>query len=91
MTTTPPSPAPQGRALGRGVSQLIPQQDTAASPAEQARAALAALKTVPVHIAVLQAAVLLLDDPARTAADETALAAARETVALLRAALDQAH
>ncbi|MEU6965043.1 hypothetical protein [Streptomyces chrestomyceticus] len=87
MTTAPAQPS--RTPLGRGVSSLIPQSAGPATdtPAGQAAAALAALRTVPVQAGVLQAAVALLDDPARTAADPEALAAAAATVKLLRAAL----
>ncbi|MBB5938623.1 hypothetical protein [Streptomyces zagrosensis] len=80
--------APSSRALGRGVSQLIPSS-TVTTPANQASAALAALRPVPVHIGVLQAAVVLLEDTEQRAEDEGTLAATRETVTLLRAAMDR--
>ncbi|MEU7205371.1 hypothetical protein [Streptomyces sp. NPDC045470] len=76
------------RALGRGVAQLIPQPGDA-SAAGRAAASLAALRTVPVHAGVLEAAVALLEelqDPAR-GADDATVAAAAATVTLLRQAL----
>ncbi|MFB1047377.1 hypothetical protein [Streptomyces chrestomyceticus] len=83
MTTTP---AP--RALGQGVAQLIPQPgDTSA--AGLATASLAALRAVPIHADVLEAAVALLEDlqdPAH-GADDATVAAAAATVTLLRQAL----
>ncbi|MCX4721975.1 hypothetical protein OG818_40505 [Streptomyces virginiae] len=78
MSTTTPSQ----RNLGRGVSTLIPQNAT-----DQAMAALAGLETVPVHVGLLQAATLLLEESARTAADESAKAALAKTAAMLRAAM----
>ncbi|MEV5598887.1 hypothetical protein [Streptomyces sp. NPDC052496] len=47
------------------------------------------MRTVSVQAGALQAAAALLDDPARTAADPEALAAAAATVKMLRAALEQ--
>ncbi|MFF3277176.1 hypothetical protein ACFYWU_40600 [Streptomyces chrestomyceticus] len=82
MTT----PAP--RALGRGVAQLIPQPGDI-SAAGRATASLAALRAVPVHAGVLEAAVALLEDlqdPARDTDDAT-VAAEAATVTLLRRAL----
>ncbi|MFJ8248852.1 hypothetical protein [Streptomyces sp. NPDC094466] len=87
MTTTPPSSRDRA-ALGRGVATLIPQP-AGSSPAERAAAALAALQTVPVHVGVLEAAVLLLEDLGPASGDETARTAASTTAALLRAAADQ--
>ncbi|MEU3189517.1 hypothetical protein ABZ686_02480 [Streptomyces sp. NPDC006992] len=75
------------RGLGRGVSQLIPQAD--GGPAEEATAMLAALRTVPVHVGVLQAAALLLEETARTGNEEATRQAAASTVQLLRAAMHQ--
>ncbi|TSB31168.1 hypothetical protein FNJ62_07305 [Streptomyces benahoarensis] len=49
--TTLPAPPPRDRALGRGVSTLIPQSSPV-SPADRATAALAAIETVPVHVGV---------------------------------------
>jgi len=81
--TTAPSPR-----LGRGVRQLIPQSP-AATPADQATAALAALRTVPVHIGVLQAAVVLLENAERETADEGIRTAVQETVGLLHEAMSR--
>ncbi|MFJ8078765.1 hypothetical protein ACIQ7Q_33735 [Streptomyces sp. NPDC096176] len=86
VTIASTSQTSRDRALGRGASTLIPQSATA-SPADQAAAALAALRTVVVHVGVLQAAAVLLEETARTAGDESSRAAARHTVALLRAAM----
>ncbi len=82
--TTPP--VPPSRVLGRGVATLIPQ-NTPASSAELAMAALAALQTVPVHVGVLQAAVALLEETAVRSDDEAVTSAAERTVAMLRSAL----
>ncbi|GLF95135.1 hypothetical protein [Streptomyces yaizuensis] len=88
MTTTQP-PRDHGRsALGRGVSTLIPQS-AALSPADRAAAALATIRTVPVHVGVLEAAVLLLKELGRTTEDETTRSIADTTAALLRAAAEQ--
>lgn len=76
------TPTQSQRAVGRGVSTLIPQ-----SAADQAMAALTGLETVPVHVALLQAATLLLEEAARTAADESTKAAMAKTAAMLRAAM----
>ncbi|MGW0564795.1 hypothetical protein ACWDZ4_30375 [Streptomyces sp. NPDC003016] len=94
MTTTAatasavPQPA-RDRGLGRGVSTLIPQ-GAALSPTGQAAAALAALRTVPVHAGLLQAAALLLEESARTSDDDAARATITHTVELLRAVLEPA-
>ncbi|MFE4018513.1 hypothetical protein ACFXPZ_13980 [Streptomyces sp. NPDC059101] len=88
MTTVPSLP-PRDRPLGRGVSTLIPQTGSSATPAaEQAAAALAALETVPVQAGLLQAAVLLLEERARISEDDAERTAARNTAALLRRTLD---
>ncbi|WP_434600017.1 hypothetical protein [Streptomyces sp. A5-4] len=87
MTTAPAQPS-RDRALGRGVSTLIPQSATT-SPAEQAAAALAAIQTVPVHVGVLQAAMVLLEEAGRSSEDETMKAAIVTTVTMLRTAMDQ--
>ncbi len=79
----------RGRGLGRGVSQLIPQAPSA-TPADQAATVLAALQPVPVHLGVLQAAVVLLDSTACLSPDEQTRQAATATVELLRAAMDRA-
>ncbi|MFE9560196.1 hypothetical protein ACFYM0_03725 [Streptomyces sp. NPDC006487] len=50
-------------------------------------AALTGLETVPVHIGLLQAAALLLEDAARTATDEAAKAAMAKTAGMLRSAM----
>ncbi|MBO1329946.1 hypothetical protein [Streptomyces sp. VRA16 Mangrove soil] len=75
------------RSVGRGVAALIPQSGTEVSAAGQAAAALAALQTVPVQLAVVQAAVLLLDELAATTAGEDVRATAQETARLLRSAM----
>ncbi|MGG2464080.1 hypothetical protein ACO0M4_30600 [Streptomyces sp. RGM 3693] len=88
MTTVPSLP-PRDRALGRGVSTLIPQSGSDVAPAtEQAAAALAALETVPVQAGLLQAAAVLLEERARISEDQAERAAAGTTAALLRRALD---
>ncbi|MCX5409848.1 hypothetical protein OHA37_39140 [Streptomyces sp. NBC_00335] len=76
------TPTQSQRIVGRGVSTLIPQSATA-----QAMAALTGLETVPVHVGLLQAAALLLEDAARTATDEPAKAAMAKTAGMLRAAM----
>lgn len=76
------------RALGRGVRTLIPAGPQAVSPGEQAAAALAALRTVPVPAGVLQAAVVLLDQLA-DAEDQAVQDAAAATRAHLLAALGE--
>ncbi|MEU2608850.1 hypothetical protein ACH0CM_20615 [Streptomyces albus] len=83
------SAEPSARVLGRGVAQLIPQPSAAVSPADQAAAALAALQTRPVHVGVLQAAALLLEETARAGEDETVRSTAAATAGLLRAAMEQ--
>ncbi|MCY0930664.1 hypothetical protein OTB20_31630 [Streptomyces sp. H27-H1] len=70
------------RGAGRGVSTLIPQSAT-----EQAMAALTGLETVPVHVGLLQAAALLLEEAARTTADEQAKAAMAKTAGMLRSTM----
>ncbi|MEU7638804.1 MULTISPECIES: hypothetical protein [unclassified Streptomyces] len=88
MTTVPSLP-PRDRALGRGVSTLIPHTGSSATPAtEQAAAALAALETVPVQAGLLQAAAVLLEERARVSEDDAERAAAGATAALLRRTLD---
>ncbi|MER7998367.1 hypothetical protein [Streptomyces sp. NPDC095613] len=84
--TTPAAQPPRDRALGRGVSTLIPQS-AAVSPGDRAAAALAALQTVPVHVGVLQAAVVLLEETARTGEDDASRSAAATTVDMLRTAI----
>jgi hypothetical protein len=78
--------------VGRGVHALIPSgpagQRTTAG--QQASAALAALRTVPVQAAVLQAAVALLTDVAETATERGDREAAAVTVSLLLDALGSA-
>ncbi|WP_327257123.1 hypothetical protein [Streptomyces sp. NBC_01244] len=76
------TPTQPQRIVGRGVSTLIPQSAT-----DQAMAALTGLETVPVHIGLLQAAALLLEDAARTATDEAAKAAMAKTAGMLRSAM----
>ncbi|MFI5760973.1 MULTISPECIES: hypothetical protein [unclassified Streptomyces] len=76
------TPTQHQRVVGRGVSTLIPQ-----SAADQAMAALTGLETVPVHIGLLQAAALLLEDAARSAVDESAKAAMAKTAGMLRSAM----
>ncbi|EXU85554.1 hypothetical protein [Streptomyces noursei] len=93
MTTAPslpaPRPLPRDRPLGRGVSALIPQTGSSATPAaEQAAAALAALETVPVQAGILQATLPLLEERARISEDDAQRTAARNTAALLRQTLD---
>ncbi|WP_411104066.1 hypothetical protein [Streptomyces sp. cmx-4-9] len=80
----------RGRGLGRGVSQLIPQAP-AVSPAGQAATVLAALQSVPIHLGVLQAAVVLLESTACASHDAQTRAAAAATVDLLRAAMEKAQ
>ncbi|MEU9031102.1 hypothetical protein [Streptomyces sp. NPDC048383] len=76
------TPSQSQRGVGRGVSTLIPQSAT-----DQAMAALTGLETVPVHVGLLQAATLLLEEAARTASDEATKAAMARTAGLLRAAM----
>jgi hypothetical protein len=64
---------------------LIPA--AAASPAEQAEAALAAVQSVPVPAGVLQAAAVLLEEMADSGEDDKARAAASATAAMLRKAM----
>ncbi|MFF8959515.1 hypothetical protein [Streptomyces sp. NPDC014894] len=87
MTSTPAQPS-RDRALGRGVATLIPQS-AAASPTDRAAAALAAIHTVPVHVGVLQAAIVLLEEMGRNSDDEPTRHTVDTTVALLRAAANQ--
>lgn len=77
----------QPRQLGRGVAALIPQSGSEASAAAQAAAALAAVRTVPVQLGVLHAAVLLLEGLPKGEPDDAAYEAARETAGLLRTAM----
>ncbi|MEW2529074.1 hypothetical protein [Streptomyces sp. NPDC047071] len=86
MTT----PSSRDRALGRGVFALIPQAGDSVSAADRAGAALAALRTVPVHVGVLQAAVILLEEAEHADQDAVRAATTASTVALLKAALAQA-
>ncbi|MEU2856726.1 hypothetical protein [Streptomyces syringium] len=75
-----------GRALGHGVSALIPADaDGGASAAARARAALAAVQSVSVPLVIVEAAAGLLDQlaDADQAAPDTRQAA-RETAAYLR-------
>ncbi|MFE7111044.1 hypothetical protein ACFU98_17545 [Streptomyces sp. NPDC057575] len=88
MTTAAAQP-PRDRALGRGITTLIPQAATA-TPAEQAAAVLTAMQSVPVRVGVLQAAVVLLEERVRTTQDEAERAAAATTVAMLRSAIGRA-
>lgn len=60
------------------------------TPAEQAAAVLAGMRSVPVRIGVLQAAVVLLEERVRTTEDDTERRAAATTVAMLRGAIAQA-
>ncbi|MDJ0380333.1 hypothetical protein [Streptomyces sp. G-G2] len=76
------TPAQSHRVVGRGVSTLIPQSAT-----DQAMAALTGLETVPVHVGLLQAAALLLEEAARTAPDEPTRAAMSKTAGMLRSAM----
>lgn len=79
----PVSTPPQSqRVVGRGVSTLIPQSAT-----DQAMAALTGLETVPVHVGLLQAAALLLEDAARTATDGATKAAMAKTAGMLRSSM----
>jgi hypothetical protein len=87
VTSVPVQPS-HPRALGRGVATLIPQSG-AVSPADRAAAALAAIQTVPVHVGVLQAAVVLLEEMGHTSEDEATRAAVGTTVTMLRTAIDQ--
>lgn len=50
-------------------------------------AALTGLETVPVHVGLLQAAALLLEDAARTADDEPTKAVMVRTAGMLRSAM----
>lgn len=76
------TPPPSQRVIGRGVSTLIPQSAT-----DQAMASLNGLATVPVHVGLLQAAALLLEDAARTAADEATTTAMTRTADMLRSSI----
>lgn len=87
--TTPAAQPPRDRALGRGITTLIPQA-AQATPAEQAAAVLTAMRSVPVRVGVLQAAVVLLEERVRATQDEAERAAAATTVAMLRSAIGQA-
>ncbi|MFF4741303.1 hypothetical protein ACFY2W_36280 [Streptomyces sp. NPDC001262] len=86
MTTASPQPHRERQPLGRPLSTLIPQT-APVSAAEQAMASLAALQTIPVHVGVLQAAVTLLEETARSAGEEADREAAAATAALLRSAM----
>lgn len=88
VSTTTPQPSPR-TALGRGVSTLIP--GPAASSGEQAAAALAALRTATVHVGVLQAAAVLLNELARTGEDGTTRETAATTAALIEQAMRTAE
>lgn len=76
------TPTQSQRVVGRGVSTLIPQSAT-----DQAMAALTGLETVPVHVGLLQAAALLLEEATRTAADEATKAAMAKTAGMLRSSM----
>ncbi|WP_030674397.1 hypothetical protein [Streptomyces sp. NRRL B-1347] len=82
-------PSSRDRALGRGVFALIPQADSV-SATHRAAASLAALRTVPVHVGVLQAAVVLLEEAERVDQDAARAATTATTVELLKAAIAQA-
>lgn len=89
VVTTAPG---RDRALGRGVSQLIPQPGAHTTAADAAAAALAALRTAPVQVGVLQAATTLLEAiGAGETPDEAVEETAAATAALLRAAMQQAQ
>ncbi|MEV5508797.1 hypothetical protein [Streptomyces orinoci] len=68
------------------MSNFFPQS-ASTSPTEQAAASLAVLKTVPVQVGVLQAAVVLLEEAARTTEDKAAHETVTATIGLLRAAM----
>jgi hypothetical protein len=61
------------------------------APVDEAAAALAAIQSVPVHVGVLQAAVVLLEEMGRTSEDEATRAVVGTTVTMLRTAIDQHH
>ncbi|MCX5206511.1 hypothetical protein OG897_34535 [Streptomyces sp. NBC_00237] len=71
------------------MSTLIPSGPGTAvdSAADRARAALAGVRTVPVHVGVLEAAVVLLEERARISEDGTERTAAAATVVKLREAM----
>jgi hypothetical protein len=71
------------------VSTLIPSGPGTVvdSAADRARAALAGVRTVPVHVGVLEAAVVLLEERARISDDGTERTAAAATVVKLREAM----
>ncbi|MFC5144587.1 hypothetical protein [Streptomyces aureoversilis] len=98
MTTTSPTPALRdtrdregtGPTLGRGRRALIPADDDTdlQSPAARARAALAAVQTVPVPVVVLGGLAGLMEEferLAEAAGEDANRQAARETLAYLRA------
>lgn len=87
--TSPSAQPSRDRALGRGITTLIPQS-ASATPAEQAAAVLTAMRSVPVRVGVLQAAVVLLEERVRATDDPAERAAAVTTVAMLRGAIGQA-
>ncbi|MFE6974172.1 hypothetical protein [Streptomyces sp. NPDC057682] len=87
--TSPSAQPSRDRALGRGITTLIPQS-ASATPAEQAAAVLTAMQSVPVRVGVLQAAVVLLEERVRATDDPAERAAAATTVAMLRGAIGQA-
>ncbi|MFJ7586703.1 hypothetical protein ACIQZO_04745 [Streptomyces sp. NPDC097617] len=79
--------APRDRAaLGRGVAQLIPP--VSADPVQQAAAALSGLATATVPVAVLHAALLLLEATACRSEDDKMRAVAERTTGHLRNALN---
>ncbi|MFI8944104.1 hypothetical protein [Streptomyces syringium] len=73
------------RGLGRGVHTLIPADETTATstPAERARAALAAVQSVRVPVVVLEAVAGLLEELGRTTDDGETRAAVDETLSYL--------
>ncbi|WP_424216878.1 hypothetical protein ACN20G_32790 (plasmid) [Streptomyces sp. BI20] len=94
--------SPETRGLGRGVARLIPQgpptgpaaREDARPPAlvpgtptDRAAAALAGLRTVPVPVAVVHAAALLLGELAEGAPEPETRAVAAEVHTLLLATL----
>ncbi|MET9416905.1 hypothetical protein ABZY03_22485 [Streptomyces klenkii] len=76
------------RALGRGVTALIPADPDAQTPAARARAALAAVQTAQVPLVVLDGIAGLLAELEQQAGDEETRQAAREAVDYLRALTD---
>ncbi|MEU5417876.1 hypothetical protein [Streptomyces sp. NPDC020667] len=78
-------------AVLRDAGDGLPAVPASASPAERAMAALAVVRTTAVHVGVLQAAVVLLEDQLRLSEGPARDEAITATVAALREAIEHAR